>query len=213
MDDTRTPPRHRDDTIVPETDRPRSTRWRSAWLWAGRSLLVLTAVAVVLTRVTRAQWSADGYDSEGFAVSWLPNVTLVLVLAVGITWPWVSGLAASTNACWRDGDTVVGPTVLGRRRIRVQDALVLAFRVPSHTGTVHGAVVVDRRLRVLAIVDPVASGLRGRLNRLTGRSAPGTVLRAVAEYALGLLWLVSTVVVVVGLVVLVDAFTGALGRY
>jgi len=210
--DTTTPPRHRDDSVLPARGAQRPTPWLTVARWAGRLLLVVTVLAVVLTRATRAEWTAQGYDADGFPVSWVPNTTLLLVLVVGIAWQWVCGLAASPDACWRDGDTLVAPTVFGDRRILVPGALVLPFRLLDQTGVVHGGLVIDRRLHVVALVPALWSGGRGRLDRLTGRRADGTFLRAVGEYALGFVWLLSVVVVVLGLMAFVDVLTGAMGR-
>lgn len=212
MDTTTTPPRHRDDSVLPVAGAQRPTPWLAVARWAGRTLLVVTVLAVVLTWATRAEWTAQGYDADGFPVSWVPNTTLLLVLVVGIAWQWVCGLAASPDACWRNGDTLVAPTVFGDRQILVSGALVLPFRLPARTGAVHGGLVIDRHLRVVALVPALRSGGRGRLDRLTGRRTGETFLRAVAEYALGFGWLLSSVVAVFGLMAFVDVLTGAMGR-
>lgn len=189
-----------------------TTPWLRSAIWTGRGLLVLTATGLVVTRLTRDQWVTDGFDVDGFPINWLPNVALVLVLVVGILWQWLFGMAASPAASWREGDQIVALTVLGRRRLRVQGARVLRFRLWSALGTVHGAILLDRRFHPLVLVDPIRTGFAGTLDHLTDTHSASSVGRSVLEYFAGFAWLLTTVIVVVALVASADLLTGVLGR-
>jgi hypothetical protein len=208
-------PRHRAESSagVPVPSHPFvTTPWFRSAIWTGRGLLVLTAIGLVVTRLTRDHWVTDGYDVNGFPISWLPNAVLVLVLVVGILWQWLFRLAASPAASWREGDQIVALTVLGRRRVRVQGARVLRFRLWSTLGTIHGAILLDRRLHPLVLVDPIRTGFAGTLDHLTETHSASSVGRFVLEYFAGFAWLLTTVIVVAALLASADLLTGALGR-
>ncbi|HEV7183864.1 MAG TPA: hypothetical protein VGN33_05160 [Leifsonia sp.] len=173
-------------------NRPRLPGWTLAGMWAGRALVVITVAAVVTSWLTHPSWAAEGWEPKGYPRSWVPNVTLVLVLATGIFGQWLCGLAASPNAAWRDGDELMAETVAGRRRIRLPGALVITFRVLGRTGTTQGAFLIDRRFRVLVLVGPFSVGGRPKIDRLVGRRVPDGYLRAGGEYLVGLLWILLT---------------------
>jgi hypothetical protein len=144
--------------------------------------------------------------------SWIPNVALVLVLVVGIFWQWLFGLATSPQASWRERDGLVTITGFGRRRLRMQGARVLRFRLVSPVGTVDGVMLLDRKLRPLVLLDPFRTGFSGQINRLTESHGPSSVGRAALEYIVGFVWLLTTVLVVLAFLASADVLTGALGR-
>ncbi|WP_144765910.1 hypothetical protein [Curtobacterium sp. 9128] len=188
-----------------------STPWLRVALWAGRGILLLAAVALVVTLLTRPRWTADGFDADGFAISWIPNVTMVVLVVVGLLWHWLFGLSTSPRASWRDGDDIVALTVLGRRRLHLPAACTVRFRIMTNVGTSHGVVLVDRRLRPLVLLDPFSSGLAGRLDRLTDNRHRATAGGIVLEHLLGFAWLLTSVIAVFVLLGLADALTGAAG--
>lgn len=199
----------RADQIAPATDTPPRGRRLSGFglvaVWAGRALVVATVAAVVASRLTRPTWAAEGWDSNGQPRYWLPNLAFVLVLVAGLLGQWLCGLAVSPGAAWREGDELVAATLVWRRRIRVPGALVVRFRAPGKGGTVHGAFVIGRGLRVLVLLSPFAVGGRSTIDRLVGRRVPETRGRAAVDYLVGFLWLLLTVAavfVLLGLTVL-----------
>lgn len=201
MDPTTTPaPRHRatdDGEPPPRRGRPPLLR---VVLWSGRALLVVTAVAVVAAIATRDEWARLGVDADGFPVAWLPDVAVVLVLVTGIFGPWLVGIAAPPDTCWREGDDIIAPTVLGQRRVRVARALYLPFRGFTQQGTVHGAVVLTRAATVLVLLGPIETGGRSEVDALIGRPSPTRFHRVLGEWALGalvlLLWLAGVFLLV-----------------
>lgn len=173
--------------------------WTRVGLWSARVGLVLAVVVIVLAVVTRPSWSSQGFDADGYPRAVLPDVALVSALVLGIGWPWFSGLAASTRSVHRDGDEFVAVTVYGRRRVRSAGAMLVRFRVLSNVGTVHGALLVDRRRRPLVVLDPIGAGGASRTQALLGDGS-GAIGRVVLEHVLGFVWLLATVVVVMALV-------------
>ena len=192
--------------IASPTETPRHDRRLSGWglvaVWAGRALIVATVVAVVASRLTYPAWAAEGWDSKGEPRSWLPNLTLGLVLVTAILGQWLCGLTTPPSAAWREDDELVADTVVWRRRVRTPGALVVRFRAPGRGGTCHGALVIGRGLRVLVLLSPTALGGRSRIDSLVGRRAPDTSGRAFVEYLVGILWLLLNGVAAFALIVL-----------
>jgi hypothetical protein len=188
---------------------PTPPRWLGATLWLGRVLLVVTVLAMLVSRLTRPWWISEGLDANGFAISWLPNVTLILVMATTILGQWLCGLATSPEAAWREGDVLVASTVVGRRRVLVPGSLVLPFRVFGRGGTVHGALLIDRRMRPLVLVGPISVGGRSRIDHLIGRASRGGFLHAFLEYFAGTVWLILVCFVAFLMFGLAGWFTGA----
>lgn len=186
-------PRHRATDVDEAPPRRGRSPLLRVVLWSGRLLLVVTAVAVVTAIATRHEWERLGVDADGFPVAWLPDVAVVLVLVTGILGPWLVGIAPPPDACWREGDGIVAPTVLGQRRVRVSRALVLPFHGFTQQGTVHGAVVLTRAASVLVLLGPIATGGRSQVDALIGRPSPTRFHRVLGEWVLGafllLLWL------------------------
>ena len=187
-------PRHVADGPVDAPGDPEGP-WTRVGLWSARVGLVLAVVAIVLAVVTRPSWSSQGFDADGYPRAALPDVALASALVLGIGWPWFSGLAASTRSVHRDGDELVATTVYGRRRVRSAGATSVRFRMLTNVGTVHGALLVDRRLRPLVVLDPIGAGGASRLQALLGPGS-GRIARVVLEHLFGLVWLLVTVVVV-----------------
>jgi len=150
-------------------------------LWSGRALLVVTAVDIVTAIATRPAWNRLGVDADGFPAASAPDVSVVPVLITGIFGPWLVGIAAPPDACWREGDVIVAPTVLGQRRVRVSRALVLPFRGFTEQGTVHGAVVLTRGGSVLVLLGPIETGGRSQVDALIGRPSPTRFRRVLGE--------------------------------
>jgi hypothetical protein len=173
--------------------------WTRIGLWSARVGLVLAVVVIVLAVVTRPSWSSQGFDADGYPLAVLPDVALVCALVLGVGWPWFSGIAASTRSVHRDGDELVAVTVYGRRRVRSAGATSVRFRMLTNVGTVHGALLVDRRLRPLVVLDPIGAGGASRLQALLGHGSE-RIARVVLEHLFGLAWLLVTAVVVVALV-------------
>lgn len=188
--------------------RPPLPGWTIAGIWAGRALVVVTVAAVVTSWLTHPWWTAQGWDPKGYPRSWLPNVTLGLLLFTALFGQWICGLAASPQSSWRDGDELVARTVIGRRRIRLPRALIIRFRVLGRSGTTYGAFVVDRRCRLLVLAGLFSVGGRSRIDRLVGPRTTDGLLRAGGEYLLGLLWLLLTCA---GVLVLVGFAAWAIG--
>ncbi|TDN44648.1 hypothetical protein EDF64_10450 [Curtobacterium flaccumfaciens] len=196
---TQPAPRHRATDLGEPPPRRRSPLLRVV-LWSGRALLVVTAVAVVSAIATRGEWARLGVDADGFPVAWLPNGAVVVVLITGVFWPWLLGIAAPPGACWREGDVIVAPTVLGQRRVRVSRALVLPYRGFTQLGTVHGAVVLTGAASVLVLLGPIETGGRSQVDAVIGRAGPTRFHRVLGEWGLGalmlLLWLAGVFVLV-----------------
>lgn len=186
----------------------RLSAWGLVVVWGGRALVFITVGAVLASWLTHPWWAAEGWDPKGFPRSWVPNVTLGLVLVSSLFAQWLCGLAAPPSAAWRKGDYLMADSVIGRRRIWVPNALVIPFRVPGRGGTAHGAFVIGRGLRLLVLLSPVATGGRSRIERLVGRRVPDTRVRSVVEYLVGFLWLLLTIAFVFVLIGLVGWWIG-----
>ena len=177
-------------------------------LWAGR-LFVLSAVAfVIVAHLGRASWASEPWTRDGFPTSWVPNVAVALALVVAILSPWLSGLATSPHAVWREADDLVARTVIGRRRVSMRGAHVFQLRIPSQSDTVRGALIIDRRFRPLILLSPFASG-GPSLEDLVGRAATGGYLRICAEYLMGGIFLMSTAGTAFTFIGVVGALVGA----
>ncbi|MBT2503173.1 hypothetical protein [Curtobacterium sp. ISL-83] len=159
----------------------------SIGLWAGRGLLPVAAVAVAWTALTTDQWTRQGFDGDGSPIAWLPNAALVLTMAVGVGWPWLLGLAAPPDACWRDGERLVARTVLGRRRVDLRGARVVPFRMFGRAESVHGTLVLGRRSLVV-LLGPVAEGRRTRIDHLLGLTERDRFRQVLVEWLLGILF-------------------------
>ncbi|WIB65872.1 hypothetical protein [Curtobacterium sp. MCBD17_040] len=206
-------PRHRAGELgAPPTVAPARTPWQGVAIWGGRALLALTVAAAVLTAATRDQWTMRGFDDIGSPTSPIPNVALGMTLAVGVIWHWVFGLSAIPETCWREGGTLVAPTVWGRRHIQLRGALVIPFRLFSQSGTLHGAFLVDRRARPIMLLEPFQSSGPTRVQRLTGQVRPATFRQAAVEYLAGAMWGFMTVIAVGILLGVLDVCTGAMGH-
>lgn len=208
-----TPPRHRAVELgEPPHSEPIRSPWRALALWGGRVFLVLTVVTVVLTGVTRDQWTLQGFDAEGAPRAVLPNVATGMALFTGIVWHWVFGLWAVPAACWRDGRMLMAPTVWGRRRLDVEHAVIVPFRLFGQSGTVHGAFLLDRRVCPLLLLEPFAGGGSTRIRRLTGRDPRPTFGRACLELLLGAVFMLVSAIVVAIVLGAADVPTGMMGH-
>lgn len=203
------PARHRDDgtgpaPTVPEPANPP----RFVWVFVGWVVLASTVALLIAAHVRAPEYVARGAVDGSFRDP-LPNIVLVPTLIVGLLWVWLCGLASTPSATWRDGDRLAAVTMLGVRRVRMTGAWVVPFRMFTNVGTVHGALVVDRRLRPLLLVDSFFP-LRGRIDRLLGRVPTASAGRMVVEYVVGAAYLLMNVVAVFVAFALVDLFIAPL---
>lgn len=143
----------------------------SRWLVVGAGWYVLatTIAMVIVARVRLDSWMAEGTDEDGVYRSAIPNIVIVLLLVVSIGSTWLSGLASTPDAAWRDDDEVAAITMFGVRRVRIPGSFVVPFRILTNVGACHGVLVVDRRLRPLLLIEPFGPGSRGRIDRLLQR--------------------------------------------
>lgn len=202
--------RHRATDVATSPVAPKISGWLVPALWGGRVLVLTTAAVVLVSRATREWWMSQGLDAGGYPRSWLPNLTLILTLVVGLFGQWLCGLAVSPEVAWREGDEVVAHSVVGRRRVTVAGALIVQFRILSRQGTGYGALLIDRRVRALVLLDPFATG-DARVGRLLGSAARGGFARACVEYLVGLVWLavvIASVFALLGLVLWVIGYPG-----
>jgi hypothetical protein len=171
-------------------DRPVLPSGSVVGIWAGRLFVLIAAIVVAAALLQHSAWSDSGAGADRIAPSPLASIAFILVLFAGILSPWLSGIAASPQASWREGKLLVSETVVGRRRILIPDARVMGFRVLTYSGVVRGALLIDRRHRVLVLLGPLATEKSAAIIRLVELRTPKDWRRIAAEHLVGLLGVV-----------------------
>jgi len=95
-----------------------SQSWQ--WLiWGGRVLVISCPLTVVGCRLTRAIWVASPIQAGGVPNHWIPNTTLIIAFVWALLLPFLVLPIAPMPLLLIDQGEVIGPTVLGTRRVHL----------------------------------------------------------------------------------------------
>lgn len=152
-----------------------------ALLLAGRALLVVAPVSVVVARLSRGSWAEVPLDA-GLPDHPVPQLTMLIAFVFALVVPL---LLLPVGSVWlvtvADGALTV-PTVLGRRTVRVDSARLSAWWVPGRGWDSWFYVLRDRRGRWVIVGHSTLRLLPGEYRSAMTRLGGGA---AGARLALG----------------------------
>ncbi|RKR73766.1 hypothetical protein [Frondihabitans australicus] len=116
--------------------------WPTTWIWFGRALIAAMLVTIGLCRATGTTF--DSLDAHGGDGTPLSQSAMGISLVLGILSWYVVLPTAWLSMTRREGDLMVGRTVLGRRAVDLSTARVLRFAIEGRGGKSHFVALFGR---------------------------------------------------------------------